>query len=774
MLQPGTRLGPYEIISFLAKGGMGEIFVARDTRLDREVAIKVLTESQIGSYDAIVRFEREAKALAALSHQNILTIHDVGSVDNLSYVVMELLHGKSLRSKLSDGISKDELRKITTSILEGLAVAHSKGIIHRDLKPENIYITNQGDIKILDFGLAQIKRPLEIETLSEVASAEEIPTESWSTQSGMFVGTLPYMSPEQIRGGRVSTRSDIFSLGILLYESATGVHPFRGNTRNEIITRILNTEPLSLRESVKEVPKDLERVIARSLQKDPEKRYENAAQMLEDLRSEPEKKPNKKIFLTAAALIVLAFIATFFLRKPTNEPVRSIAILPFLNRTNQPETEYLSDGITERIIGDISRIENLKVMASGTVFSYKGKKIDPRTAGQELNVDAVTSGSIDRQGDIVMVQIELVNVKDGSVLWTNRYEEPISGIIKIQSDVSNKISQHLKLKIKNTIPLTTNSEAYEDYLRGRYLWTKFTPENQRKSLEYFNRAIEKDPEYSLAWAGLSDAYGSMATNGWLPPDSAFQMSKTAALKAVSLRNDLAEAQHALGAVLFFYNRDWAGAERQFQRAIELNPSFADAYCVYSYLLSSQGRSKEAVVNVRKALDVNPLDIKSMNDMAWALYSARDFQGSLKQINSVLEMVPDYEPALNSVVYVYTALGQNEHAIESALKAVDVSHGSPVELATLGYAYGVSGKVKEAEEILGQLEQKANSNVYVSDFYFGHIYAGLGKKDLAFEKLKKACENWKGDWGMLFIKSPYSDSLRDDVRFDELLHCMKIM
>ncbi|HSE39796.1 MAG TPA: tetratricopeptide repeat protein, partial [Acidobacteriota bacterium] len=323
-------------------------------------------------------------------------------------------------------------------------------------------------------------------------------------------------------------------------------------------------------------------------------------------------------------------------------------------------------------------------------------------------------------------------------------------------------------------PLTTNAEAYQDYLRGRYLWVKFTPESQKKSVEYFNRAIQKDPEYSLAWAGLSDAYGSMATNGWIEPDSAFQMSKTAALKAVSLRSDLAEAQHSLGAVLFFYDRDWSGAEKLFQRAIDLNPNFADAYCVYSYLLSAQGRTSEALTKVKIALDLNPLDLKSMNDMAFAFYCARNYNAALKQINSILEIVPEYEPALNTQVYVYTALGQNQLAIQSGLKAVDVSKGSPIELATLGYAYAVAGRTQEAEEILKNLEEKSkDNNQYISDFYLGHIYTGLGKRDLAFQWLMKACNNWKGDWGMLFIQSSYSDSLRSDARFKELLHCMKL-
>jgi serine/threonine protein kinase/Tfp pilus assembly protein PilF len=782
MLQPGTKLGPYEIISFLAKGGMGEIFIARDTRLDREVAIKVLTESKLGSYDAIIRFEREAKVLAALSHQNILTIHDVGTENNVSYVVMELLQGESLRSKLSSGkISKEEFRKIALAILEGLAAAHSNGVVHRDLKPENIFITKNGAIKILDFGLAQIKKPVEVETMSEAISGNEIPTESWSSRSDLLIGTLPYMSPEQTHGGTTTARSDIFSVGTLFYECATGIHPFWGRNVNEVVTKIMNEDPFRNSDSTKEIPHEMRRIIQRSLEKDPEKRYEHAGEMLNELRSinvEANAIPSlrKKAILISFAVtaIVLALLIGVLLPRRETSPIRSIAILPFINETNQPEAEYLSDGITERIISDLSRIGNLKVMASGTVFSYKGKQIDPRKVGKELNVDAVASGSIKRQGDNVIVRAELVNVKDGSLLWSQLYTQGISEIIQIQADVSDRISENLKLKLKGTKPLTNDPEAYQYYLRARFLWVKFTPEDQKKSLEYFNRAIKEDPDYSLAWAGLSDAYGSMATNGWLEPESAFQMAKTAALKAVNLRNDLAEAQHCLGAVLFFYDRDWSGAEKQFQRAIELNPNFADAYCVYSYLLNAQGRGNEAITMVKKALNVNPLDIKSMNDMAYALYNARNFTGALNQINSVLEIVPDYEPSLNAVVYVYTALGQNDRAIESAMKAVQVSHGSSIELATLGYAYAVAGKTKEAEEILQKLNEKAKGKTeYVSDFYFGHIYAGLGEKDLAFQWLMKACNNWKGDWGMLFIKSAYSDGLREDQRFDELLQCMKL-
>jgi serine/threonine-protein kinase len=782
MLQPGRRLGPYVIISFLAKGGMGEIFIARDTRLDREVAIKVLTESHLGSYDAIVRFEREAKALAALSHPNILTIYDVGSEEKISYVVMELLRGESLRAKLIRGaLSKDELRKLAFAVLEGLAAAHSKGIIHRDLKPENIFITNEGVIKILDFGLAHIKQSTEIETLSEIATQNEIPTQEWSTKSDALVGTLLYMAPEQIRGGSASATSDIFSLGALLYECATGIHPFWGQTVKQIITNIQTADPLIEPDRQKQIPKEFEKVIRRSLSKESEKRYQNATEMLNELRAVPADHmpltiPKKQIIFGSAVMaFLLILFAIYLIRRSEVEQIHSIAILPFINRTNQPDLEYLSDGITERIISDLSQIKNLKVMASGTVFSYKGKTFDPRKVGKELNVDAVASGSVTQQESNLVVQTEVVNIKDGSVLWAKQYERNISEIMRIQAEVSAGISENLKLELKSTKPLTTSAEAYQQYLRGRYFWIKFTPESQRKSLEYFNNAIEKDPEYSLAWAGLSDAYGSLATNGWIEPDTGFQLSKTAALKAVSLRSDLAEGQHALGAVLFFYERDWSGAENQFKRAIDLNPNFADAYCVYSYLLSSQGRSDEALSNVKIALELNPLDLKSMTDMASVLYWSRDFNGALNQINSVLEMVPEYEPALNMLVYVYTALGNNEQAIQTALKAVEVSHESPIELATLGYAYGVSEKTHEAEEILKRLEQKLKSkNEYISDFYLGHIYTGLGKKDLAFHWLMKACSNWKGDWGMLFVKSAYSDSLRSDARFKELLHCMKFM
>lgn len=775
MLQPGTRLGPYEITSFLAKGGMGEVYIARDHRLDRDVAIKILPEGQLDSSDSLARFEREAKALAALSHPNILTIYDVGTQDNISYVVMELLTGESLRSKiLRAPISGEEALSIAIAIADGLEAAHLKGIIHRDLKPENIFITDNNRVKILDFGLARFRVPLQQEMLETITSMSELETEAWVTKAGAMIGTVPYMSPEQIRGKSIDLRSDIFSTGILLYEMTTGVHPFAGKNLHEVITNILNG---SVKASP--IPGPLDPIITRCLERDPEKRYGTAAEMLNELRnSEIKKTKHSKIFLWMIPALAVLLIAFAFLFRSSSEPVKSIAILPFVNRSAEPDSEYLSDGITNRIISDISRVPNLKVLGSGTMFGYKGKQIDPRKVGNELNVDAVATGSVGRQGSMLIVQVEMVKVSDGSVLWADQYDRPMSNLLEIQADVSNKISQHLKLKLtgqqinKISKQTTDSPEAFELYLRGRYLWTKFTAEDQRKSIEYFKRAIEKDPDFALAWAGLADAYGAMATNGYLKPSEGFPTSKKAALKAITLQPELAEGHHALGATLFFYERDWNGAEKEFQQAIRLNPNFVDAYCVYSYLLSSQGRNKDAISKVRKAVELDPLNLKSMTDLSYALYLARDFDASLAQINKVLEMDKNYETALNTLVYVYSQKGMHDRAIESGLNAVKVSQGSGIELATLGYAYGIAGQKEEAKKIVEQLKTKKKSE-YISDFYFGHVYAGLGQNDLAFEFLMKACSNWQGDWGMLFINAPYSDSIREDPRFEELMRCMKL-
>ncbi len=782
MLQPGTRLGPYEIISFLAKGGMGEVYIARDLRLDRNVAIKILPQQQLDTPDGLARFEREAKALAALSHPNILTIYDVGIENNISFVVMELLTGESLRSKiLRNPITGDEAVSIAVAIADGLEAAHSKGIIHRDLKPENIFITDNNRVKILDFGLARFRAPIQPAMLETISSMSELETEEWATKTGSMIGTVPYMSPEQIRSKSIDARSDIFSTGIMLYEMTTGIHPFDGKNLNEVITNILHGTV-----EASSISQDLEPIIKRCLEKVPENRYSTAVELLNDLRSTtaiPKIKGStrsKVFFWMIPVLGVLLIVSSFLFRSQSSEPVHSIAILPFVNRSVDPDSEYLSDGITDRIISDISRVPNLKVIGSGTVYGYKGKQIDPRKIGSELNVDAVATGSIARQGNMLIVRVEMVKVSDGSVLWADQYDRPIFGILEIQADVSNKISQHLKLKLtgqqieKITEQSTDNPEAFEFYLRGRYLWTKFTPEDQKKSIDYFKRAIEKDPNYALAWAGLSDAYGSMATNGWLRPSEAFPLSKNAALKAISLQPQLAEGHHALGAILFFYERDWNKAEKEFQQAILLNPNLIDAYCVYSYLLNARGRNKDAIPKLREALKLDPLNIKSISDLSFALYLARDFDGSMGQINKVLEMNPNHEPTLNTLVYVYSGQGLHDQAIQSGLKALDVSGGSAIELATLGYAYGIAGQKEEAKKIVEQLKNKVEKkSEYVSDFYFGHVYAGLGEKDLAFEFLMKACSNWRGDWGMLFINAPYSDVLREDPRFSELRRCMKL-
>jgi serine/threonine protein kinase/tetratricopeptide (TPR) repeat protein len=784
MLKPGQRLGPYEVVSFLARGGMGEIYVARDHRLERDVAIKIIRENEIDSMDSLPRLEREAKALAALSHPNILSIYDVGTDSGISYVVMELLHGESLRSRRNRGpLSWNEIRDITIAVADALNAAHSKGIIHRDIKPENIFITSEGRTKILDFGLARLRPQILIET----DSSGKTPAK-WTTETGTLIGTILYMSPEQICGKPVDPRSDIFSAGVLFYEIATGVHPFHDTNLNGVISKILNATPKPVEELNHHYPPAFQQVILRSLEKDPGERYQSSLEMLNDLRTIPEtstqrakmKGSHKILYLAILGLAVLLGVLIFgvFMNRPTPATIHSIAIIPFLNRTSDPGTEYLIDGMTNGIIGHISRIETLKVMASGTVFTYKGKQIDPRKIGRELNVDAVASGSIAQEGETLIIQAELVNVADGSVIWTDEYRRRMSDVQLIQSELSNKIAENLQLELTGqqqkrvSEQMTDDPEAYELYLRGRYLWKTFSPDNLLKSIEYFKKAVQKDPEYALAWAGLSDAYGAMATNGWLPPAEAFPMSKEAALKAIVLDPDLAEGQHALGAALFFYERDWKGAEKQFQKALQLNPNLADAYCLYSYLLSSQGRVQEAVAKARKAVELDPLNLKSLNDLAFAYYSSRDFDKAAVQLNKVLEMDHNSEPALNCLVYVHSGKGQHDLAIETALRAVEISKESPIELATLGYAYGTAGREKEARDILLKLNDKAQVS-YVSDFYFGHVYSALGDKDQAFFWLFKACNNWMGDWGMLFISSsPYSDSLRKDPRFVELLRCMK--
>ncbi|HJZ12181.1 MAG TPA: protein kinase, partial [Acidobacteriota bacterium] len=623
-LDKGTQLSRYRIIAPLGKGGMGEVYRAKDTQLDREVALKVLPHHLADNADSLRRFQREAKSLAALSHPNILTIFDGGTDQGVSFVVTELLEGETLRGRIANSAMPwQKALEVAVPVAEGLAAAHSKGVIHRDLKPENIFLTSDNRVKILDFGLARWQEP------APAANTTESPTVSSSeTGTGVVIGTVPYMSPEQVRGEKLDARSDIFSFGSVLYEMLTGNRPFSRNSGAETVAAILKEDPPKLTESGKHAPIELERVIARCLEKNPEQRVQSARDLAADLRhilssfeiskpslqttqGEARGRLHPAIWIGMVLLFLTAGISIYFLTRG-GKAINSVAVLPFTNVSGDTKIEYLTDGITESIISRISQLPSLKVISRNSVFHYKGRAIDPQKVRDELNVEAVVMGRVLHQGDSLSISVELIDTHDNAQLWGEQYNRKLADIFTVEEGISKEIAQNLRLKLtgqeekKLEKNYTESTEAYQLYLKGRYFWNSGTPDAFKKGIEQFRQAIEKDPGYAAAYAGLAYCYIDLGTLSYVSPEETMPQGKAAALKALQLDDSLPEAHAALGFAKWIWDRDRTGAEKELKRAIELDPQSSIAHYYYSFFLWTIGRFDEMLAESTRARDLDPL------------------------------------------------------------------------------------------------------------------------------------------------------------------------
>src|SRR5579859_657569 len=611
ILTPGTRLGSYEILAPIGAGGMGEVYKARDLRLEREVAIKVLPEQFARDADALLRFEREAKAVAALSHSNILSIHDIGDANGVRFAVMELLEGQTIRERLrQSAIPWRKAAEIGLAVAEALAVAHAKGIIHRDIKPENLFLTADGRVKVLDFGLARVTRPPSTSSTASTGELADAETQVVNTTPGIVVGTMGYMSPEQLRGEVVDGRSDIFSLGCVLYEMVAGQKAFSRKTAAESISAILNEDPAELAGSGKQVPPDLDRIIAHCVEKKAADRFQSARDLAFALRTisstsgvfqpvaeQPKPRVSRTVWMAgAAAMVVLAAILLWFWTHQSGD-IRSIAVLPFVNVGADPNTEYLSDGITESIMNSLSQLPNVSVMSRTSVFRYKRPDVDPQAAGRDLNVQAVLAGRVTKRGDQLSVSAELVDTRTNHQIWGDQYNRKLTDVMAIQEEISQEISDKLRVRLtgedkKRLVKRhTENAEAYGLYLKGRYQWNKQTLDGMQTGINFFKQAIEKDPRYGLAYAGLSDAYALLADYNVLAAKEVMPSAKTAAMKALEIDDTISEAHASLGWAKLTLDWDWAGAEKEFQRSIELNPNYATAHQWYAEYLTTTGRAQ---------------------------------------------------------------------------------------------------------------------------------------------------------------------------------------
>jgi eukaryotic-like serine/threonine-protein kinase len=801
----GQTISHYRIVEQLGAGGMGIVYKAEDSRLNRAVALKFLPEKLAEHPQALERFRREARAASALNHPGICTIYDIGEQDGRAFIVMEFLDGETLRKHIGGkALPVDEILKLGMQIAEALDAAHAEGIIHRDIKPANIFVTKRGQAKVLDFGLAKLAPRGIVGDGSDSSDSSATDT----SIVGMISGTPSYMSPEQIRGDVLDPLTDIFSFGVVLYEMATGRQAFGGGTGGAIIEAVLTRSPVTACSINAEIPAGLEAIIDKALHKDKSQRYQHAAEIRKDLErlergadSISGWKPAERNIGGATAglgandkdasgshtpsdsqampgpgtqnrLQQTGGHTSTIRRERVARVIDSLAVLPFENASHDPENEYLSDGIAGSLINILATVPKLRVMAQSTVFRYKGSGIDPQAVGRELNVRAVLTGRMMQSGGALRIGTELVDVATGSRLWGAQYDRKPGDIFAIQDEISSEISENLRIKLtraekkKLSKRQTQDADAYGLYLKGRHHWNKWTEEGFYKAIEFFQRAVDQDPSYALAYSGIADSYVLLGWNGYLPAKDAFPKAKAAAMEAVRLAADLSEAHTALAAVLWLYDWQWQEARAEFEKSLALNPCYATANHWYAEFLMTMGQHQEAIARMQNSQQLDPLSLIISVAIGWTMYMDRRYDAAIHQIKRTFELDSNYPVASWVQGLVLRRMGRYEQAIESGEKSVQYSGGSPLMRAALAQTLAAAGKRTDAMRMLDELTAEAKQK-YVAPYYFAGIYAGLGEEDRALDCLEKSLEE-NSHWLIYLHMDPGMDSLRELPRFQDLV------
>jgi serine/threonine-protein kinase len=772
---PGMHVGPYAVEEPLGSGGMGDVFLARDIRLGRRVALKLLDPARNIDNAARARFLREARLASSLEHPNICTVYDVGESDGRLFIAMQYVEGKTLRDIIGGRpLNRDTLLPIALRVADALAAAHDRGIVHRDVKSCNIIVTPQRQAKVLDFGLA---------TLVEHGPRRPDPHQ---TAEGIVIGTPSSMSPEQATGGEVDHRSDIFSFGVVLYEMATGHMPFEGRTRADVIRAILTRPHLPAGKRHGGVPDRLSRAIDKALAKEPRDRYQSMAELIKELRALDAdasrtvlSKRRLAVGALFAALIILplANLATrpASMNAPVTAPaesIRSIAVLPFKPLVAGQRNEALEMGMADSLIAKLSAIRQIDIRPISAVRKYGSLEQDPLAAGREQRVDAVMDGQIQTAGERVRVTVRLLSVESGRQLWTEQFDERLTDIFSLQDSVSGRVLRALAVTLSGdeksqlTKRHTNDVEAYELYMLGRYHLTRLVDDGFWKALQYFQQAAAKDPRFALAHAGISDAYFNLSSFNAIAPREGFPKAREAAETALGLDAGLAEAHAALAGAIFLHDWNWTAAEAEYRLALELNPGASDAHMAYGFFLAAMGRSAEALRETERALELDPISPVKITGVGDVLLLSRRYGEAEAQYRKALAMNPDFGYALWALGRALSGARKYAEAVATIEKAILRSGDSPDETAELARAYALAGRSTEARQILGRLSRVAERR-YVAPATFAAIHAALDDKTRAFAWLERA--RAERDFLLVMLRAdPMFDTLRDDPRFAPLL------
>ena len=786
-----AQISHYRVDRLLGAGGMGEVYLAEDATLRRKVALKLLPERFSADAERVRRFQREARAASALNHPNIITIYEIGQADQRHYIATEFIEGETLRSRIISErpLSIAEVLDVSIGVANALAAAHEAAILHRDIKPENIMLRPDGYVKVLDFGLAKL-------------------LDASSTDTGAVMGTLMYLSPEQARGAAPDARSDIYSLGAVMYEMLTRRPPIVTNSFVELAIAVTTSTPELPSRFAHRIPPDLDHIVMKALEKDPAKRYQTARELLGDLRtlrremdlegsiddaaelrhSSPVLAHQATLPLTTTSLIhprrralpILAIIAgtlllavvAYVIKRgllDVDAPISSVAVLPFMNASGDPSSEYLSDGIADSITDSLSQLPQLQVVARSRAFHYKGKTIDPLVAGRELRVRGVVTGRVFLRGETLVIRASLTDVRKGTQIWGEQYDRRLSDVLSVQKEMAQEISNKLRTRLSHDEKRllerrnAASSDAFQLYLKGRYYRRKYTEESVRKAVTYFNQALERDPTYALAYAGLADAYYGLS-NLYLPPREAMPRVREAAQRALALDDSLAQAHTSLALVLVWYDWDFAAGEREFRRAIALNPTDSEAHRLYGNFLAATGQVNRALAEMKMAEQLDPLSVPASWDVGRVLFYSGRLPEARLQVKRALELDDRFAYAYLLQAQIAEREGKLEDALALIQKAMSFAGRTPLLVSMWGY---ISGRAGNTPEALAAIEELKRRPTYTLPLFLARVNAGLGRSDEAINWLEQAYTDRSESIVWLKV-DPSLESLRGEARFKELV------